>query len=128
MGRGPTFNSTFHVKYGTVSARLKTSALGGSITAFVLIADNGDEIDFEFIGGDPHTVYTNFFYNGERIYDVNGASHNVPGAAVSDDFHTYTIDWKPESITWLVDGQVIRVQEKSTTCDNGVCRYPTFPA
>ncbi|CAO3621505.1 unnamed protein product [Cunninghamella echinulata] len=115
MGRGPTFNSTFHVKYGTVTARLKTGSLGGSITAFVLIADNGDEIDFEFIGG-------------EKVYDVNGAQHTVPGAATSDEFHAYTFDWKPESITWLVDGQVVRVQERSATCKGDDCKFPSSPS
>lgn len=50
-GRGPTFNSTTYMHYGKFSAKVKSSPVGGAITAVILIADGGDEIDFELIGG-----------------------------------------------------------------------------
>jgi hypothetical protein len=51
-GRGPTLNSSNYMRYGKVSAVLKSAGTGGAVTAFILLADEGDEIDFEFLGGD----------------------------------------------------------------------------
>ena len=36
--------------YGRFSATVKASKIGGAITAVILIADGGDEIDFELLG------------------------------------------------------------------------------
>lgn len=55
-GRGPTLNATTYMRYGKVSATIKTAGTGGSVTAFILLADGGDEIDFEFLGGDVRNV------------------------------------------------------------------------
>lgn len=50
MGHGPTLNSTTYMHYGRLSATIKSSKVGGAITAVILISDTGDEIDFEVIG------------------------------------------------------------------------------
>jgi beta-glucanase (GH16 family) len=42
--------------YGSFSAVVKSSKIGGAVTAVILIADDGDEIDFELLGGDSQTV------------------------------------------------------------------------
>lgn len=55
-GRGPTLNATTYIRYGKVSANIKSASLGGAVTAFILMADGGDEIDFEFLGGDTKHV------------------------------------------------------------------------
>lgn len=55
-GRGPTLNATTYMKYGTVSATMRTAGVGGSVTAFILLADEGDEIDFEILGGEVKKV------------------------------------------------------------------------
>lgn len=39
-----------------MSATLKASATPGSVTAFILMGDGGDEIDFEWIGGASNQV------------------------------------------------------------------------
>ncbi|KAI9322526.1 concanavalin A-like lectin/glucanase domain-containing protein [Dichotomocladium elegans] len=128
-GRGPTFNASTYMRFGRVSATIQSASVGGAITAVILIADNGDEIDFEFLGGDPDHVQTNYFWGREVLYTVNGGYHDVPGGAVYDNLHTYTIDWSPERIEWYVDGQLVRTREKKDTCDeNGVCKFPSEPA
>lgn len=43
-----------------------------------------------------------------------------------DNFHTYEIDWKPDSITWSIDGQVGRVLKKSDTY-NATTKGYDFP-
>ncbi|KAL1931050.1 hypothetical protein VTP01DRAFT_10187 [Rhizomucor pusillus] len=127
-GVGPTFNSTTYMHYGKFTAVAKAAPKGGAVTAFILIADNRDEIDFEFTGGAPHTAQTNFFWGERPEYTVNGASHQVPGGSVYDEFHTYTIHWTPERIVWYIDDKQVRIQEKKKTCKDGVCKYPSHPA
>ncbi|OBZ89857.1 putative glycosidase crf2 [Choanephora cucurbitarum] len=128
-GRGPTLNATNYMLYGRVSARLKTATDGGVITAFILLADGGDEIDFEMIGNDLRSVQTNYFWGKLIEYNVNGAAHQIEGPELDKDFHQYTIDWTPDKIDWIVDGRVIRTKKRSETCDpSGVCKFPSQPS
>ncbi|KAI8373850.1 concanavalin A-like lectin/glucanase domain-containing protein [Blakeslea trispora] len=128
-GRGPTLNATNYMRYGRVSATLKTATDGGVITAFILLADDGDEIDFEMIGNDLRSVQTNYFWGKLIEYNVNGGIHKIDGADLDKDYHKYTIDWTPDKIDWIVDGRVIRTKKRSETCDHsGVCKFPSQPA
>ena len=61
---GTLLASTHFVWYGKIGARLKTSAGAGVVTAFILMSDTKDEIDFEFIGTDLRTAQTNFYSLG----------------------------------------------------------------
>lgn len=54
---------------------------------------------------------------------------NEVSASVSDTFqnyHTYTIDWQPDHITWSIDGQDVRTLKKSDTYNETTKRYE-FP-
>lgn len=55
-GVGFTFNASTYMQYGTFSSTIKSSSVPGSVTAIILIADNGDEIDFEFLAGPENQV------------------------------------------------------------------------
>ncbi|KAF7730421.1 hypothetical protein EC973_002228 [Apophysomyces ossiformis] len=127
-GRGPTFNSSTYLRYGKVSATVKSARVGGAVTAIILIGDGNDEIDIELLGGDVNHMQTNYFWGHKPLYTVNGAYHNVSGKPIYEDFHTYTVDWQPQRITWSVDGQLVRVKERNDTCEEGVCRFPSQPA
>jgi beta-glucanase (GH16 family) len=61
---GTLLASNHFVWYGKTSARLKTSRGQGVVTAFILLSDVKDEIDFEFIGADLSTAQTNFYFQG----------------------------------------------------------------
>ncbi|KAI9272655.1 concanavalin A-like lectin/glucanase domain-containing protein [Phascolomyces articulosus] len=128
-GRGPTFNATTYMHYGRVSATVKSAGVGGAITAVILIADGGDEIDFELLGGDPNHAQSNYFWGHEVLYTVNGGYHEVYDKPVYEDYHTYTLDWQPERIDWYIDGKLVRTKLKQETCDgSGVCKFPSEPA
>lgn len=47
----------------------------------------------------------------------------MPGGDTFDEWHEYTIDWKPEAITWSVDGEVKRTLERSSTWNETGNRY-----
>ena len=61
---GTLLASTNYVWYGKVGARMKTSAGAGVVTAFILMSDTKDEIDFEFVGTDLLTAQSNFYSLG----------------------------------------------------------------
>lgn len=50
------------MRYGKLSAHIRSAGTGGAVTAFILMADGGDEIDFEFLGADlDHVQYVIVF-------------------------------------------------------------------
>lgn len=44
--------------------------------------------------------------------------------------HTYTIDWQPDSLTWAVDGTILRTLNRNTTYNSttGQYHYPQTPS
>jgi beta-glucanase (GH16 family) len=61
---GTLLASTNYVWYGKVSATLKTSRTTGVVTAFILLSDVKDEIDFEFVGTDLNDAQSNYYFQG----------------------------------------------------------------
>ena len=61
---GSLMASSAYVWYGKVSATLKTSQGQGVVTAFILLSDVKDEIDFEFIGAYLDDVQSNYYFQG----------------------------------------------------------------
>jgi len=125
---GTLLASTHYVWYGKTTARFSTSAGAGVVTAFILLADSKDEIDFEFVGVELTTAQTNFYSQGVTNYD-NG--ENATGLTNTyENMHEYEIDWNPDSITWSIDGNVVRTLEREGTWNATANRYdyPQTPA
>jgi hypothetical protein len=61
---GTVLASTVYMWYGTVKARLKTARGRGVVTAFILLSDVKDEIDYEFVGVDLQTAQNNYYFQG----------------------------------------------------------------
>jgi len=79
-----------------------------------------DEIDWEFIGADLQVGQTNFYSQGVLNY------RNEVNASVSDTFdnwHTYEIDWNPDTVTWTIDGNSVRTLKRSDTWNATANRY-----
>lgn len=95
----------------------------GVVTSFVLQSDDLDEIDWEWLGGDEFNVQTNYFSKGDTTtYDRGGMS---PVGSPQDTFHTYTIDWTPEALNWIIDGTVVRTLTYADA--KGGSTYPQTP-
>ncbi|KAK9383981.1 concanavalin A-like lectin/glucanase domain-containing protein, partial [Kockiozyma suomiensis] len=106
MDDAPTLGSDFSIFYGSVQVLVQAAPGRGIVSAVVLLSDDGDEIDLEWIGGDPSHVQSNYFSRGDTSTWDRGQIHSAN--AVTTSFHTYTIDWKSSQITWSVDGSVVR--------------------
>lgn len=113
-----------YIWYGKISGTFKTSRDAGVVTAFILLSDAKDEIDYEFIGANLTTAQTNYYWQGVLDY------HNEVNATISSDsfenFHTYEVDWTPDSVTWYLDGQSVRVLKREETY-NATSRQYEFP-
>jgi beta-glucanase (GH16 family) len=103
------------LRYGSVSARLKVAPGSNIVSSFILMADNGDEIDFEFVGKDDHVIQTNFFYRGIPIYDKNAKFYALKNTKLSDSFNVFTINWTPEYYEWKFNNFSLRKLFKNKT-------------
>lgn len=81
-------------------------------------------MDWEFIGGRPGVVQTNYFGKGNvTTYD---RMIEVPVQETQTRMHTYTIDWTPERIVFAVDGAPVRTLNYADA--NGGKNYPQTPS
>ncbi|KAK5055132.1 hypothetical protein LTR84_012880 [Exophiala bonariae] len=121
---GTLLASTTYVWYGKINARFSTSAGAGVVTAFILLGDSKDEIDFEFVGVELETAETNFYSQGVTNYNNGGKTTGLTD--VHENMHDYEIDWQPDTITWSIDGKVVRTLDRDSTWNATANRY-SFP-
>ncbi|OJJ03580.1 hypothetical protein ASPVEDRAFT_134879 [Aspergillus versicolor CBS 583.65] len=126
---GSLFANNHYVWYGKIGANIKSSRGEGVVTAFILLSDTKDEIDYEWVGSELSEVQTNWYFQGILDY-TNGDSSKVDGENTYEDFHYYEIDWSPEKLEWLIDGKVVRTLTKESTFNETSNRYeyPQTPA
>ncbi|KAI0840371.1 hypothetical protein F5Y06DRAFT_262516 [Hypoxylon sp. FL0890] len=125
---GTVLASTVYMWYGNVKAKIKTGKDAGVVTAFILLSDVKDEIDFEWVGTELDITQTNYYFQGIPDYTH---SLNITGVSdTNENWHEYEIRWTPDKIEWLVDGQVGRTQEKSSTWNASANQwnFPQTPA
>lgn len=125
---GTLLASTHYMWYGKVTAKFTTSGGNGVVTACILLSDVKDEIDFEFVGDELEQAQTNFYSQGVTNYE-NGAKHDGIANTLTTE-HEYEIDWRPDQITWSIDGKQVRTQKKSE-CWNATSNrydYPQTPS
>ncbi len=108
---GTRISTTRKMLYGKFTAKVAAIGRPGVITAMITMSPIGDEIDYEFVGARPNQVETNVFYKGIAEYNVHSSKVFVQNTTR---IHTYTIDWTPERIQWLIDGRVVRRYQKNS--------------
>ncbi|KAJ6144544.1 hypothetical protein N7470_008439 [Penicillium chermesinum] len=106
-GQAPTIASEFYIFFGHVDVKMKASAGTGIISTYMLLSDDLDEIDWEQISTYPTSIQTDYFGKGNTTaYDRDTT---VPVINPETEFHTYSLDWTPSRINWLLDGEVIGI-------------------
>ncbi|PHH73699.1 hypothetical protein CDD82_5319 [Ophiocordyceps australis] len=125
---GTVLASTSYMWYGNVKARLKTSRGKGVVTAFILLSDVKDEIDYEFVGADLTTAQTNYYFQG--VPDYNNAGNASDLSDTFQNFHDYEIRWTPDEIEWRVDGKMVRNRLRKDTWNetSQQWQFPQTPA
>ncbi|MFE9612223.1 ricin-type beta-trefoil lectin domain protein [Streptomyces sp. NPDC006012] len=110
----------FTAQYGHVEARMKIPRGQGMWPAFWMLGNdigdvgwpNSGEIDImENVGYEPSTVHGTLHGPGYSGSGGVGAGYTLPnGQVFADGFHTFAIDWAPNSVKWSVDGNVYQTR------------------
>ncbi|XWW98234.1 hypothetical protein V2A60_006231 [Cordyceps javanica] len=107
QGDSPTIRSKFYIFWGRYEISLKVASGTGIISSLMLLSDDLDEIDIEFMGANATQVTTNIFSKGDEDDHSFGKEHVMAGGN-QDDYHTYIVDWTKDRLEWSIDGNVIR--------------------
>ena len=115
-------------QYGHLEARIKIPRGQGIWPAFWMLGgqfpgtpwpDSGEIDIMENVGYEPHLVHGTLhgpgYFGGNPI---TGRYQHPQGWSFADDFHTFAIDWSPDSITWLVDGNAYQTFTPANTGSN----------
>jgi beta-glucanase (GH16 family) len=104
----PNVPPRFAFKYGYVEVRARIPKGNGLRPAIWLLpADHALRLSIDLMeiqGARTDTLNLNLGYA-----NPDGSERRVAGQWISDtdlslDWHTYAVDWKPDSVTWYVDG------------------------
>jgi len=99
-------------QYGRIEARMKLPYGLGIWPAFWMLGANNKgwpasgEIDIlEFIGKTPDRIYATVHAPGYSGGKGVGTTLMVPADTLTNDFHTYAIEWQENEIRWFFDEQ-----------------------
>lgn len=109
----PGLKSNFYIMFGKVEVVFKAAEGKGVISSFFLQSDDLDEVDLEWFGGDEYEVQSNYFSKGNTATYDRGEYHPIPNPMA--DFHTYTLDWTKDSLSWYFDGDKLRTLESDNS-------------
>lgn len=115
-----TTRGKFDFTYGRIEARLKLPQTQGIWPAFWLLGDYTKkpwpfcgEIDImEHVGSRPNKTHGAIHgpgYSGADV--VITGTHEFPHQ-VDQHYHIYAVEWRKDSIKWMVDGKVFRETNK----------------
>jgi len=93
-------------KYGTYRTSLKVANAPSSLTAFFMYRapDYDQELDIEIFDDSSGTVWFSTYSGGAQTQTVQANLGFDPTAA----FHVYAIDYRVDSVRFLVDGKVLQ--------------------
>ncbi|MDH3643081.1 MAG: family 16 glycosylhydrolase [Gammaproteobacteria bacterium] len=112
--------------YGRIESRLKVPQGTGIWPAFWSLGTDIDlvgwpqtgEIDFmEFVGRLPEEIFGTIHGPG---YSGGASFGNIFdfGEPVFNDFHTFAVEWEPDSINWYVDGHLYHTATPADVAPN----------
>ncbi len=103
------------VRFGRWEMRMQVAATPGSVSSFFTYHNNSymglpepwREIDIEILGKNGKGFQSNLITGdaGDKAYSE--VFHNTTDD-LSKGFHTYELDWTPDSIVWRIDGVRVR--------------------
>jgi beta-glucanase (GH16 family) len=106
--------------YGSYSARIKVSDNAGAVASFFACSEiakiftdgTHDEIDFEFITAEPHSVLMSTWYVATGMEgDSQTPAHNSflwkDSSFDARQWHIYRFDWQQGKVDFFIDGRKV---------------------
>ncbi|MCF8226456.1 MAG: family 16 glycosylhydrolase [Bacteroidales bacterium] len=101
-------------QYGKIEARIKLPYGQGIWPAFWMMGENIDDVGWpacgeidimEFVGGDDtdNKVHGTVHWDNSGSHAQYGSSYSLAEGIFANDFHTFSVEWTPESVRWYVD-------------------------
>lgn len=112
---GAEIYSNETVKYGRWEIRMQVAATPGSVSTFFTYYNNSylgspepwREIDIEIIGKNGNGFQSNLI-TGNAAARTTSEEFHTSASDLSKSFHTYVLEWTPDSIVYHMDGQRVR--------------------
>ncbi|KAH7037092.1 concanavalin A-like lectin/glucanase domain-containing protein [Microdochium trichocladiopsis] len=123
QGQSVTYITNFYFFFGRTEVIMKTALGQGIVSSIVWMSDVLDEVDWEFLGGKPNWVLTNYFGKGEQDWH-NGGNLTSP-TSLQTEWHNYTNIWTKDKLEWWFDGKLIRTLTPEQA--NKTRNYPQTP-
>jgi beta-glucanase (GH16 family) len=105
------------MRFGRLEVRAKLPEGQGIWPAIWMLGDNIDQIDWpgcgevdivELLGHEPDIFYTTLHYvNGVQEKGESQNTFKLTSGTFSDTYHIFTMDWTPEVMTFMLDGQQV---------------------
>ncbi len=101
-------------KYGYIESRVKLPSGYGIWPAFWMLGANikqvgwplSGEIDImEYIGREPHTIYTTL--HTQATHGDHASSKKTDVGKIEEGFHTFGVNWTKDAMTFYVDGKEV---------------------
>ena len=109
--------------YGKFEARMKMAAGSGTVSSMFLYHNDSYlgapepwvEVDIEILGKSPSSFQSNIITGygpGEDTKNQSPEHHQIT-PATNESFHTYTMEWTPDYVSWSIDGKEVRRTTKN---------------
>jgi len=100
-------------KYGKVEMRMRMAKGSGILSTFFTYKNGSEvsgtfweEVDIEVFGkNNAETFQSNIITNNPK---KTSEEVHSPGYSMGDAYHTYTLEWTPNYVAWLIDGVLMR--------------------
>jgi beta-glucanase (GH16 family) len=110
------------VQYGRWEIRMQVAATPGSVSSFFTYYNNSylgspepwREIDIEILGKDAKGFQSNLITGEAASKTMSEVFHDTT-ESLAQSFHTYTLDWTPDSVVWKLDGRTVRKDDTTNT-------------
>jgi len=117
-----TTQDRFAFRYGRIEASIKMPAGQGLWPAFWMLSQDSPygnwaasgEIDVveavNLDGTGTNEIFSTIHFGGEFPNNTSSETRYTPSVDVTDDFHTYTLEWDATEMRWYIDGTLYAME------------------